>query len=51
MQIKTVKLKTNAVGSVTGPRGLSTGAHRVYRGGSWGSDARDCRAASRILNT
>jgi formylglycine-generating enzyme required for sulfatase activity len=29
------------------PKGPSTGALRVFRGGSWGSNARDCRAAGR----
>ncbi|MCP4627379.1 MAG: SUMF1/EgtB/PvdO family nonheme iron enzyme, partial [bacterium] len=30
------------------PSGLSKGSDRVFRGGSWGRDARRCRAASRF---
>ncbi len=29
---------------------VSAGSNRVFRGGSWGSDARDCRSASRCFN-
>ncbi|MFN0126277.1 MAG: SUMF1/EgtB/PvdO family nonheme iron enzyme [Verrucomicrobiales bacterium] len=29
------------------PRGATTGFRRIYRGGSWGSHADDCRAAAR----
>ena len=32
-------------GAVTDPRGPSSGADRVYRGGSWFNAARGCRAA------
>ena len=31
----------------TNPKGSETGAIRVYRGGSWSSNAQDCRAAKR----
>ncbi|MBN2490023.1 MAG: formylglycine-generating enzyme family protein [Planctomycetes bacterium] len=34
-------------GSVTDPVGLSGGSCRVFRGGSWGRGAGDCRAATR----
>ena len=34
-------------GSVTDPRGPSSGSYRVYRGGSWYSNAGDCRSANR----
>jgi formylglycine-generating enzyme len=34
-------------GSVTDPRGASTGSDRVFRGGSWAYDARGCRSAYR----
>ena len=34
-------------GTVTDPRGPSTGSYRVYRGGSWGIYARDVRSANR----
>ncbi len=36
-------------GSVTNPRGASSGTDRVARGGSWGSKAAYCRSASRFL--
>ena len=36
-----------ADGSVTDPRGPTTGSYRVYRGGAWSSNARDCRSAYR----
>ena len=34
-------------GSVTNPRGPTTGSYRVYRGGGWSSNARDSRTAAR----
>jgi len=34
-------------GSQTNPKGPSSGDRRVHRGGSWGSDAGDCRVSSR----
>ena len=34
-------------GSVTDPRGPSSGSFRVDRGGGWSSDARDARSAYR----
>ena len=37
-------------GSVIDPKGPSSGAYRVYRGGSWGSEARGCRSADRNRN-
>ena len=35
-------------GSVTNPEGPSSGAYRVYHGGSWPNDARTCRSALRF---
>jgi formylglycine-generating enzyme len=37
--------------SVTDPTGPTSGSIRVYRGGSWGSYARDCRSANRGAST
>ncbi|MFM7213469.1 MAG: formylglycine-generating enzyme family protein [Verrucomicrobiota bacterium] len=37
-------------GSVTDPTGPNSGSDRVFRGGSWGNDARDARSASRVRN-
>ena len=34
-------------GSQTNPTGATSGSNRVYRGGSWGSDARYCRTSYR----
>ena len=36
-----------ASGSVVDPTGARSGSYRVYRGGSWGCDARRCRSANR----
>ena len=33
--------------SQTNPTGASSGSYRVYRGGSWGNDAGDCRVSVR----
>jgi formylglycine-generating enzyme required for sulfatase activity len=35
----------------TNPTGASTGTIRVFRGGGWGNDARDCRSAYRNSGT
>ena len=35
-------------GSVTDPQGSASGSERVFRGGSWGNNARSCRASYRI---
>lgn len=35
----------------TNPAGPSSGSHRVNRGGSWGSNAGDCRVSNRDDNT
>ena len=37
--------------SQTNPTGPSTGSSRVYRGGSWDNDARNCRSAYRYGST
>ena len=34
-------------GPVTDPRGLSSGVHRVFRGGCWSNPARRCRVSYR----
>jgi len=38
-------------GSVTDPNGPSSGSSRVYRGGSWINNARNCRSANRCFNS
>jgi len=38
-------------GSVTDPKGPSSGSYRVHRGGSWRSRARGCRSANRYFST
>ena len=38
-------------GSVTDPKGPSSGTKRVLRGGSWYSSATDCRSANRYCNS
>jgi formylglycine-generating enzyme required for sulfatase activity len=37
-------------GSVVDPKGVTSGANRVLRGGSWADDANLCRTACRILD-
>jgi formylglycine-generating enzyme required for sulfatase activity len=39
-----------SAGSVTDPTGASSGAYRVFRGGSWLSTAWYCRSAIRLRN-
>ena len=34
-------------GDATDPKGPADGSDPVFRGGSWGADARDCRSAIR----
>jgi formylglycine-generating enzyme required for sulfatase activity len=38
------------VNGTTNPRGATSGTYRVFRGGSWNSDADSCRAASRYTD-
>ena len=37
----------NLIGNLTDPKGPGLGSRRVYRGGSWGRTAEDCRSTSR----
>ena len=37
-------------GSVTNPRGASSGSYRLKRGGSWNNNATNCRTANRNNN-
>jgi formylglycine-generating enzyme required for sulfatase activity len=39
--------RSYASGAAVDPAGPSSGLGRVYRGGSWGDPARDCRSANR----
>lgn len=43
--------KRYASGSAIDPTGSGSGTQRVYRGGSWGRDARGCRSAYRGIGT
>ena len=43
------RFDTYAGGIVVDPQGPGTGSYRVVRGGGWGSLARDCRSADRII--
>ncbi len=38
-------------GAVTDPAGPGSGSYRVYRGGGWLSNARNCRSSNRSLDT
>ena len=39
--------KSYSSSAQTNPKGPSSGSYRVFRGGSWGSKARNCRVSSR----